>query len=209
MKTITEKNALELLKKQFRQYRPGWEKDIVCHAILVRNLSSFIGEKLIDNGYKVDMKFLRTACILHDIGYATAKEKIKHGVCGARCLRSLDLEKYANAAERHIGIGISAKDSFNLGLGAKDYVPKTIEEIILSYADNLDFFDKRTRIHTIRGSDAVCERFGKELGKEYKRKTEKFNKKIEDMVGARGMAEFRKFVKDYNKKLKSGSELKL
>ena len=145
--------------------------------------------------------------MLHDIGYATAKEKIRHGVVGAEFLNSKGLGLYANACERHIGIGITKDDAKKLGLGDKELVPVTIEEKILCYCDNLDFFDKKTRLHTIKGSDDVAERFGKELGQVYKIKTEKFNKMFEDAVGKNGMREFLEFVKEYNLRLRVGSEL--
>lgn len=202
--TITEDEAIELLKKQFEKYRPDWKDEILKHSIIVRDLSLSLARSIKD---KIDVDFLGNACMLHDIGYATAKDKIRHGVVGAEFLRGQGLEKYAKACERHIGIGITKDDALELGLGDKDLVPKTIEEKILCYCDNLDFFDTKTKMHTIKSSDDVVKRFENELGPAYKTKTEKFNRMIEDTVGKKGMREFLEFVKEYNLRLRVGSEL--
>ena len=42
-----------------------------------------------------------------------------------------------NIIERHIGAGITAAEAARLGLPKKDYLPLTVEEKIVSYADNL------------------------------------------------------------------------
>ncbi|MBW6461868.1 MAG: HDIG domain-containing protein [DPANN group archaeon] len=205
-KTITENEAIELLKQQFETFRPDWKNEIVKHSIIVRDLSLFLAERI--KG-KVDVDFLKGACLLHDIGYATAKEKVRHGIIGAEFLQYCGLERYAKACERHIGIGITKDVAKKLGLGDKNLVPKTIEEKILCYCDNLDFFDKETKMHTIKSPEDVACRLGKELGLTYKSKTEKFNRTIEDKVSKEGMCEFVRFIKDYNTKLRIGLELKL
>ncbi len=209
MTSISEKDALELLEKRFGRYRPDWKQSISDHSIIVHDLALFLARKIMEKGHKADLKLLGTACILHDIGYATTKESIKHGVESARVLRDEGLEREARAAECHIGIGITPEDAEKLGLGYNDYMPKTIEEKILCYADNLDFFDRKTKKHTIKDSKAVEERFGKELGDKYRRRTEEFNRIIEDMAGGKGMDEFRNYVTEYNVRLAAGHKLKL
>ncbi|NOQ56205.1 MAG: HDIG domain-containing protein [Nanohaloarchaea archaeon] len=203
-KTITEDEAIELLEKQFEKFRPDWKDEILKHSIIVRDLSLFLADRIKE---KIDIDFLKSACILHDIGYATAKEKIRHGVVGADFLRLQGLGRYAKCCARHIGIGITKDEALKLGLSDKELIPKTIEEKILCYCDNLDFFDKETKMHTIKSSDAVAEKFGKELGPEYKIKTEKFNRMIEDKVGKDGMCAFLRSIDKYNQKLRIGSEL--
>ncbi len=203
---ITEEKALELLEKRFEKYKKEWKDEIINHSIIVRDLSVFLAGRI---SGRIDIMFLRSACILHDIGYATAKEKVLHGVEGSDYLQSLGLYRYAKAAERHIGVGISSEDAKKAGLPVKDYRPKSIEEKILCYADNLDFFDKKNMRHIIKDSKAVAERFGKELGDEYRKRTEIFNKHMEDKIGPEGMEEFGRYVKEYNKRLASGCKLKL
>ncbi len=209
MADISDKDALDLLEKRFEKYRPDWKLSISDHVIIVRNLSLFLARKMIERGENIDPELLSTACILHDIGYATAKESVRHGVEGAKYLRKHGLEREARAAERHIGVGISREESIKLGLASRDLIPKTIEEKILCYCDNLDFFDRKTGKHVTKDSKAVEKRFGDELGEEYRKKTEEFNRMIEGMAGKKGMEEFRKYVREYNTRLADGHKLKL
>ncbi len=209
MAEISDKDALDLLEKRFLKYRKGWKRSILDHVIIVRDLSLFLAGKMIERGENIDLKLLSTACLLHDIGYATAKESVRHGVEGAKYLKEKGLEREARAAERHIGVGISREESIRLGLVSRDLIPKTIEERILCYCDNLDFFDNKTGKHTLKDSKAVEERFGSEMGEEYRRQTEEFNRRIESMTGEKGMEEFKIYVGRYNKKLAAGPKLKL
>jgi len=209
MAEISDKDALELLEKRFEKYRLDWKLSISDHVIIVRNLSLFLAGKMIERGENIDLELLSTACILHDIGYATAKESVRHGVEGAKYLKEKGLEREARAAERHIGVGISREESIRLGLGSRNLIPKTIEERILCYCDNLDFFDNKTGKHLIKDSKAVEERLGDNLGEEYRKKTEEFNRIIEDMAGKKGMEEFEKYVTKYNTRLADGHKLKL
>ncbi|MCK4808725.1 MAG: HD domain-containing protein [Candidatus Aenigmarchaeota archaeon] len=209
MAEISDKDALDLLEKRFLKYRKDWRHSILDHVIIVRDLSLFLAGKMIERGENIDLKLLSTACLLHDIGYATAKESVRHGVEGAKYLKEKGLEREARAAERHIGVGISREESIRLGLVSRDLIPKTIEERILCYCDNLDFFDNKTGKHTLKDSKAVEERFGSEMGEEYRRQTEEFNRRIESMTGEKGMEEFKIYVGRYNKKLAAGPKLKL
>jgi hydroxyethylthiazole kinase-like uncharacterized protein yjeF len=57
---------------------------------------------------------------------------------GYEKLKSLGLpEEICRIAERHVGAGILKDEAKKLGLPEKDFIPETIEEIIVAYADNL------------------------------------------------------------------------
>lgn len=100
----------------------------------------------------IDKMFIEEAALLHDIGvYFTATKKfgctgrepyIKHGILGGDLLRILGYPRHARVAERHIGVGITRADIKRqyLPLPEKDFVPKTLEEQIICYADK--FFTK-------------------------------------------------------------------
>ena len=211
MGTLNDYKILEILKEQFERYKPEWKLSICNHSIIVRDLALFLAEQIMINNknQNIYLKLLSSSCLLHDIGYARAKKSIDHGVYGGKILREMGFDKEARASERHIGVGIEKKDSIKLGVGDCDFIPETIEEQILCYADNLCFFDKKTKKHTIKSSKEVSERFGLELGEKYRIRTIEFNKKIEDMVGTKGMSEFKDYIDKYNQKLNLGSELKL
>jgi len=177
---MNEKQCIELLKK----YAPDEErfKKVLAHSKAVQKVAMRIAEDIVANGHHVDIKFLINACLLHDIGRfkcPPGKYSYKHGVIGGDILRKEELPEYARVAERHLGVGITRNDILtqNLELPAKDYIPKTIEEKIIAYADNLIF---GTRVGTIK---EVIERFRKELGEEYGKRVIELHNEIEKLRG--------------------------
>lgn len=115
------------------------------HVVLVTNFALEIARR---QGLAHDsLLFIEEAGLLHDIGIIQVKdpelgcfgdaEYIQHGVLGAQMLRSHGLEKHALVAERHTGVGITAKEiqAQKLPLPERDYLPLSQEEVILCYAD--------------------------------------------------------------------------
>jgi uncharacterized protein len=60
--------------------------------------------------------------------------------------------------ERHVGSGIPAEEAVKLGLPKRDFIPETLEEKIVSYADKLIEGKRR------KSFDVTLDRFAKELG---------------------------------------------
>ena len=61
-----------------------------------------------------------------------------HTARGAEIARELGLpEDLVHIIERHIGAGIPEEEAEELGLPAGHYMPETLEEKIVSYADKL------------------------------------------------------------------------
>ena len=85
----------------------------------------------------VDMELVRVGALLHDIGRSKTSS-IEHAVIGAQMLKERGYSQdIINIVERHIGTGLSEDDARELGLPIKDYTPQTLEEKIVSHADNL------------------------------------------------------------------------
>jgi len=75
--------------------------------------------------------------MLHDIGRSRSHD-IDHAVKGAEIARELGLqEELVHIIERHIGAGIPDDEAKELGLPPGHYVPETLEEKIVAYADKL------------------------------------------------------------------------
>lgn len=133
-----EKEARDLLKTL------KVPKEIVEHSEAVRetcmNLIDLLRER--NRALKVNRRIVAVGALLHDIG-RTRTQGIDHGVEGARMLRDLnvrddpDIERIALICERHLGGGIPKKEAAKLGLPEKDYIPKTLEEKIVAYCDNM------------------------------------------------------------------------
>jgi len=133
-----------------------------------------------------DKEFIKTACMIHDIGrfkHKVIKGKpelsIQHGLEGAKILKKEGWpKKYQDVCENHLGIGIRKQDIIKqkLNLPKKDFVPKTKEEMLITYADNL-----------VKGSGIVDEndvvkRYTMYFGKEYGERVKIFHKKIHEML---------------------------
>lgn len=105
--------------------------------------------------------FVEAAAMLHDIGIMKCdapgifchgtEPYIRHGIMGAEMLRLLEpsgaLEPFARVCQRHTGAGITRREVLEQGLpmplpddNSEPYMPETIEEQIVCYADK--FFSK-------------------------------------------------------------------
>ncbi|MGP1350200.1 MAG: HDIG domain-containing metalloprotein [Hoylesella marshii] len=122
----------------------------------------------------VDTTFVEEAAMLHDIGiircYAPSiqcfgiQPYICHGREGAEMLRAEGLPRHARVCERHTGAGLSLHDirSQNLPLPQQDFLPETMEEQLICYADK--FFSK-TRLDekkTVEQAERSLAKFGEE-----------------------------------------------
>ncbi|MCI4626260.1 MAG: TIGR00295 family protein [Candidatus Magnetoovum sp. WYHC-5] len=109
--------------------------DVIAHVEAVTKLALDIGMTV--KVVEVDMETLRLGAMYHDIGRSQT-HGIAHGVEGVRIARGLGFdEKVLYIIERHIGSGLTMDEARALGLPPKDYLPETVEEKIVAYADNL------------------------------------------------------------------------
>jgi len=178
---MKEENAIELLRK----YAPTEKdfKEVLSHSKIVQKLSVEIAKEIKKNGHKVDIDYIRVACLLHDIGSFDyppwEKDRIKHGVHGGEILRKEGLIEFVSVCENHIGVGITKEDIIKqkLPLPKKDFIPKNLEEEIIGYVDNL-VYDQE-----VKDINFVIERFTKELGEEYGERVKKLHNKIMKLIG--------------------------
>ena len=101
---------------------------------------------------KADRRFVEEAAMLHDIGICRCdapgifcfgtEPYICHGRIGAEMLRAEGFPRHARVCERHTGAGLTKEEivSQHLPLPAEDFLPETIEEIIICYSDK--FYSK-------------------------------------------------------------------
>ena len=108
---------------------------------------------------KLDCAFLEEAAMLHDIGIFKC-----HGRIGAELLRSEGFPRHARVCERHTGAGITKAQIIaqNLPLPQQDFLPETMEEKVICYADK--FFSKThlDREKTIEQAEKSLSKFGDE-----------------------------------------------
>ena len=129
--SLTYEEALNLLKKA------GCSESVIEHCIAVSKTAVEIAESCLRKGKKLDLNVIKIGALLHDIGRAFTHD-VKHGVMGAALARAIGLPtSIIRIIETHIGAGIPAEEAEEIGLPKRDYVPLTMEEKIVCYADKL------------------------------------------------------------------------
>ncbi|MBO4666075.1 MAG: HD domain-containing protein [Paludibacteraceae bacterium] len=142
-------NPYLLIDKYYGE-SPELKHVLVTHSEQVRDMALQICKA--HPNWDVDKEFVAEASMLHDIGiifcdapkiFCKGSHKyIEHGYLGAELLRSEGLDRHALVAERHTGSGITMEQVIreDLPIPVRDYLPISLEERIICYADK--FFSK-------------------------------------------------------------------
>jgi uncharacterized protein len=108
---------------------------VVEHCKAVANTAEQMAKSITTQ--QVNLELVRIGALVHDIGRAKS-HGIDHAVIGGEIARQLGFsEAVVRIIERHIGAGITPEEAEKMGLPPADYRPKSIEEKIVSHADNL------------------------------------------------------------------------
>jgi uncharacterized protein len=130
-KLPSQEEAIRILKEN------GCSTNVVRHCKAVAELAVQIAEKCANKGAHIDIELVQIGALLHDIGRAKT-HGVNHPIFGAEIARSLKLpENLVRIIERHLGGGISVKEAHKFGWPERSYIPKTLEEKIVAYADKL------------------------------------------------------------------------
>jgi len=117
--------------------KAGCGRDVVRHCVVVSSLAVRIASLFVKRGICVDVGLVEVGGLLHDVGRSST-HGIGHGVVGGEIVRELGLpEAVARVVERHVGAGLTAEEAAGFGLPCRDFVPVTLEEKIVCYADKL------------------------------------------------------------------------
>lgn len=128
---MKREEALTLLREV------GCPENVITHSEVVSINASAMARKA-QKDYEIDLNLAEIGGLLHDIGRACT-HAIDHGVVGARLLKERGINSsLQKICERHICAGIPKKVAEVLGLPPRDFIPETIEEKIVCYADNLE-----------------------------------------------------------------------
>lgn len=148
----SKQRALSLLVKS------GCSVEVIKHSKAVATIAKRIAEACKKNEIKVNVKLVEVSAILHDIGRSRT-HLVGHAIVGSKIAESLGLPKpVITIIERHVGGGITVDEAERLGWPVKSYLPQTIEEKIVTYADKLIEDSKRVPIKI------TIKKLSKELG---------------------------------------------
>ena len=123
---------------------------------------------------QLNAQFVEEASMLHDIGiFLTdapgiqcygAQPYICHGRLGAEIMRKEGFEQHARVCERHTGAGITKAQVIgqHLPLPEQDFLPETLEEKVICYADKFFSKTKLDREKNIGQAEKSLMKFGEE-----------------------------------------------
>jgi len=167
----TKEEALHLLRIA------GCEENVIKHCEAVSKLAVEIAEACRRRGLNVDVRLVEVGALLHDVGRSKT-HGVHHAIIGAEIARKLGLpEPIISIIKRHVGGGISADEAERLGWPKDVYVPQTIEEKIVAYADKLIEGSKRVTI------EETIEKFSRELPPHVVERVRRLHEEMIKLIG--------------------------
>ncbi|MGB9756422.1 MAG: TIGR00295 family protein [Candidatus Bathyarchaeales archaeon] len=130
-KLPSKEEAIHFLRKS------GCSTNVIKHCETVAELALEIAKTCKEKGYDVNLDLVEIGALLHDIGRSKT-HSVHHAIIGAEIAQTLGLPKpIISIIKRHVGGGITTTEAKKLGWPKDVYVPITLEEKIVSYADKL------------------------------------------------------------------------
>jgi uncharacterized protein len=167
----SEGEALALHRKY------GSNDIIIEHCKTVAKVAKVLAEEFERRGHAVDVEAVVAAALLHDIGRSRT-QTVRHGVEGSEMIEREGADrKVVEIVRKHIGAGLTPEEARRLGLPELDYIPRTLEERIVCFADKMVDsdrvrpFDVEVRRFVIKSHDvmrlfALKKRLKEELGED-------------------------------------------
>ncbi len=104
--------------------------------------------------YALNVEFIRTASLLHDIGRYKTHDPILHGIEGYKLLVGLGYVNEAFVCASHVLFGLKSVQASNYGLPEQDFIPRSFEEMLIPLVDFLVEHDRAVsldrRFQTLR-----------------------------------------------------------
>ena len=167
----SREQAIELLREK------KCSPQIIDHCIAVAEIGIKIANKLQRKGLKINVELVEVGALLHDIG-RSKNQTVDHAIIGAQIAQSIGFpEPLIRIIKRHVGAGITEEEVKLIGWPKDVYVPQTLEEKIVSYADKLISESKLIPIET------EINRLQNEGKKEAAERIRKLHLEIENLIG--------------------------
>ena len=151
----SQDKAIKLLEKS------GCSPNVIQHCKTVAKLAVEMARVLQKRGFTVDTELVEIGALLHDIGRSKT-HSVDHAIAGAKIAESVGMpDAVTRIIERHVGAGIPQDEAMELGWPRKSYLPETLEERIVAYADKLVEGNERVPINK------TIAQFSRKLGKNH------------------------------------------
>lgn len=138
----SREQAIDLLR------RSNCSPRVISHCEAVAELAMETACKLEKKGLKIDLNLLQVGALLHDLGRSKT-HTVDHAVIGAEIAEEAGLPVLVvRIIKRHVGGGITPEEAEEFGWPKDVYVPITLEEKIVSYADKLIEHSKKGPIES-------------------------------------------------------------
>ncbi len=126
-----ERQALALHAKH------GSSERVVSHCLTVTAASRTLADALQAKGRPIDRRAVLAGALLHDIGRSRV-QTVEHGYVGAKILEEEGVDPVVvEIVRRHVGAGISSEEAASLGFPKADYIPRTLEQRVVCFADKM------------------------------------------------------------------------
>jgi uncharacterized protein (TIGR00295 family) len=123
--------ALALHKKY------GSNDRTVSHCQACAKISKALAERAVQLRHPVNVEAVMAGALLHDIGRSQT-QTVAHGYVGAGILEKEGVDPVVvEIVRRHVGAGISPEEAVPLGFPPGDYIPRTLEQKIVGFADKM------------------------------------------------------------------------
>ena len=170
-KLPSREQALRLLRKN------QCSAKVINHSKTVTKLALETANALKERSLKIDFALVEAGALLHDIGRSKT-HTVHHAVVGVEIAKSAGLpDSVVSIIKRHVGGGITASEAEKLGWPKDVYVPITLEEKIVSYADKLVESSNRAPI------EITIQKLSKELKSDAAERVRKLYEEITKLIG--------------------------
>jgi uncharacterized protein len=167
----SREQALQLLREN------QCSAKVINHCEAVTELALETANILEERGLKIDFAIVEIGALLHDLGRSKT-HTVHHAVVGAEIAKSAGLpDSVVSIIKRHVGGGISSSEAEKLGWPKDVYVPITLEEKIVSYADKLIENSERAPI------DVTIEKLSGERKYDAAERVRKLYEEITGLIG--------------------------
>jgi uncharacterized protein len=121
--------AIQLLKTN------NCPPQVINHCLAVTDFAVEIASKLQRKGLDINLQLVEAGAMLHDLGRSRT-HTVDHALVGAQIAQTIGLpDSIIRIIKRHVGAGITPEEAQWLGWPKDIYMPQSVEEKVVCYAD--------------------------------------------------------------------------